>query len=142
VADGGRTPIPARSRFLIDAVERRVLAGQLCLYGPAPLATAMVPGGDRCGAKPCWTATSTGFRYSDPSRTMRAIRRVRVSANPAASLLSIDGHGDALPLPAALPVGGPVTAQLILFERGIARCWEAVYAAPAMSTPTDLRASH
>ena len=133
-ADGQTTPADVGNLLAGTSI-------QLCLYGPAPFATAMVPGGGSCGSKPCWAATTTGFRYRDGTGAVGGIRRARVSVRADQSQLSIEGRGDGLPLPAALPVGGPVTAQLLVFEPGATRCWEAVYAPPRLSTPGALRAS-
>ena len=115
---------------------------QLCLYvGGSPVATAMVPRADVCDGKPCWTTLPTGFRYADRAGAIRGIRKARVSVRSDESLLAIDGDGPTLPLPAALPPDGAVTAQLFLFEPGAVRCWEAVYTAPRVRTATEIRAS-
>jgi hypothetical protein len=117
-------------------------AVQLCVYTPSAIFTAMVPGGDVCGGRPCWAQTGIGFHYRDPAGTMRGIQRARMSARPDKSILSFDGSGSALPMPNPLPMASVVTAQLLVFEPGATRCWEAVYATPSVSTQTDLRASH
>ncbi len=117
-------------------------AVQLCVYTPSAIITAMVPGGDVCGGRPCWAQTAGGFRYRDPAGTMRGIQRARMSIRSDKSMLSFDGRGAALPMPAPLPIASTVTAQLLVFEPGATRCWEAVYTVPTVSTNTQLRAVH
>lgn len=91
-----------------------------CLFDANGLiATAEVAAG------PQWTATHSGFRFSDPQHVQHGIEAMdlRSSDRDRARIL-ISGRGVALPDP-PLPLTPPVTLQLV--NSGMAVCWQSVF---------------
>jgi cysteine-rich repeat protein len=110
---------------------------QLCVYdetGGTPrlvLGTA-APAGGTCRGRPCWRATSTGFKYADPELTPDGLFRIllREGLVPGKGKILVKGRGPNLGLPALPLAQDPaVTVQL---KSSDGPCWEARYAAPAL----------
>ena len=117
-------------------------AVQVCLYaGGVPVATTLVPPGGTCGARPCWRRTASGFHYRDPGLAIDGLKRIRLAVQSDGSLVSLRGRGSDLALPPTLPLATPITMQLLIFEPGATRCWEAVYSTPRVNSATKVRAS-
>ena len=111
----------------------------LCVYdGDARLVMqASAPAAGACGAKPCWTESATGFRYSDSERSPSGLQRVllRSGTHSGSARITVRGKGTLLETP-SLPLLQPVTVQL-RNERGT--CWEARYDAPALKNVTGVK---
>ena len=93
-----------------------------------------------CKSRPCWKATSKGYRYKDGKREHGPVRTVTIQtgADGDAKIgYSAKGAGLAPPL---LPfeVSPSVTFQLMNVETG--RCWEAVYSSPDSNDAEEFRA--
>src|SRR6185503_18982163 len=73
----------------------------LCIYGGSQLLmTATASGSDSCGGKPCWTARSTGFRYTDSLLTPTGVSRLDLKAGPAGKAkIGMKGKGPLLAVP-------------------------------------------
>jgi hypothetical protein len=110
----------------------------LCIYdGASRLVTqASAPAGGVCATspsssrtKPCWSETTTGFRYLDRALTPSGIQQLqlRAGAIPGSARIDVRGKGALLEAP-ALPMLQPVIVQL---RNGTGTCWEARYDAPA-----------
>jgi hypothetical protein len=107
----------------------------LCVYDAAStvIMHATVPAGGLCHAshpKPCWTETSSGFRYVNPDMTPLGIRKLVLKAGltDGAAKITIDGRGAHLEMPPHFPLAQPITVQL---KNSSGACWEAIYGAPA-----------
>src|SRR2546427_629260 len=85
---------------------------QLCLYDQSGATATLrlasnVPAGGTCGARPCWTGTTTGFVYADPALTPDGLATISErGAGAGAAKLLIKGEGTNLPL-SRLPPGPP-----------------------------------
>ncbi len=113
----------------------------LCLYDAGGLrAHATIPGGGLCGAKPCWKASSSGFKLASKSRAPDGIQGVALKQGLAAgkASISVSGKGALLDMPALDQLVSPVTVQLTAAS---GNCWEAVYSAPfGVQTATQFKA--
>lgn len=98
----------------------------LCFYDEAGAlrARAQAPAGSECGAKPCWKASATGFRYRDRVGVPDGLRSVVLrAADPGRSKLRIRGTGEHLSIP-SLPLALPMQVQL---QTSAGPCWESLY---------------
>jgi cysteine-rich repeat protein len=99
----------------------------LCVYDEAGLILrAEVPAGGMCDEKPCWSASTTGYKYRDRSNRSDGISQIMLGgyeADPKAKAM-VKGRGINLIGP-VLPGTGTVTAQLVNGESGF--CVEGVY---------------
>jgi hypothetical protein len=108
---------------------RSATSYELCLYdGAAGLVShASAPAGGTCNAaspRPCWRATSTGFRYVDKDLTPNGVQQLTLQSGLAGkSKITLRGRGSALEVP-PLPATLPVTAQLLNSD---GTCWEAQF---------------
>ena len=115
---------------------------QLCLYDqsgatPTLRLASNAPAGGTCGARPCWTGTTTGFVYADPALTPDGLATISArGAGAGAAKLLIKGKGTNLPL-SGLPLGPPVRVQL---SAGSGVCWEAVYTTPLTNNAGKFKA--
>ena len=106
----------------------------LCLYDehagtPGLRVTATAPAGESCDGRPCWSASTWGFRYTnrDPASGLERIVLRENSAGVAG--ITIRGAGAELGLPLLPLAQDPgVTIQLV---NGAGSCWETRYLAPA-----------
>jgi endo-1,4-beta-D-glucanase Y len=101
----------------------------LCLYdGTGSLITsAAAPAGGTCGTRPCWTAKSSGFRYTRKDGAPNGLSDLDVRAGAAGKArILVKAKGEPLALP-ALPIAPlPLTVQL---ENAVGTCWSATYEA-------------
>ncbi len=109
----------------------------LCLYdgGGALVASAAAPAGGVCGARACWTAKSTGFRYTQKALVPNGIADLDVRSGAAGKArVSLKAKGDPLALP-ALPIATlPLTVQL---ANDVGTCWSATYDANVRANSSD-----
>lgn len=113
----------------------------LCIYdqsaGPQPRLDVSLPAGGICASRACWSATGTGFRYSDRNRTW-GVRLLRLTAGDSGKArISLRGGSAAVTLPALAGVVAPVTVQL---RNSLGECWGASYSALQTQTSTQLKA--
>src|SRR5262249_54838831 len=109
---------------------------RLCLYdGTSTLiASALAPAGARCGRKPCWSATRTGFHYAD-ARAATGVADVTL-AGTGGTTCKLAGKGASVGVP-TLPASTPLTAQLV---NGDGTCWTATFSSPRKRTSHLLKA--
>ena len=89
----------------------------LCLYG-FPVSQLEAPAGGK------WSASGTGFSYSDSTLSPDGVRKVLLKAGEAGNGKAIvKAKGSNIPLP-FLPIATPLTVQLLNSD---GECWEAVY---------------
>jgi cysteine-rich repeat protein len=99
-----------------------------CLYAGG----ALLAGGD-LAAGSNWTATATGYKYSDPSGASDGITKSLLKRGGAGkSKVLVKGKGNNLPDPALGSLPLPVTAQLVNTTSGF--CVGASFAAPNVIT--------
>ena len=107
----------------------------LCMYDgtDALAASAAAPAGGTCGARPCWTATKTGFRYLQKALTPNGLQTLDLrSGTDGKARILIKGRGALLSLP-PLPVASlPLRVQL----NGAGRCWSTTYGADVRTNQT------
>jgi len=95
----------------------------LCIYGniPGPLDTIVIP----ADATKWRTASTTGFKYKDPSATADGTTKVQLAGSTQnKSKVQIMGKGAGLPF-IPFPVPAPVTVQLFNATTGL--CWGATF---------------
>lgn len=98
----------------------------MCIYGAngSLIFDATVPSGGACGARPCWRAAGSGFRYRNGAATPEGLTKIILKAGPAGqAAVIVKGRGVNLDLP-SLPITTPVTVQL---QRESGPCWGARY---------------
>ncbi len=108
---------------------------RLCVYDeaagvPRLVASTGIGAAGTCDGKPCWRATSTGFRYTDRSAGPEGIRQVVLKSGPSGrAKIQVRTQGPNLAL-APLPFGQDpkVTVQL---RNSAGPCWESTYTQPA-----------
>ena len=99
-----------------------------CLYAGGVL----VAGAD-LAAGSAWTATATGYKYSDPSGSSDGIIKALLKQGIAGkSKVLVKGKGNNLPDPALGSLALPVTAQLVNTTSGF--CVGASFAGPNVIT--------
>ncbi|HEY2386967.1 MAG TPA: hypothetical protein VGK30_08405 [Candidatus Binatia bacterium] len=115
----------------------------LCIYdGNANLiGTAAVPAGGTCNAaspRPCWRASTTGYRYSDRDLTPAGVQQVQLKAGIAGKAkIVLKGRGALLDLP-DLPVTTlPLRVQMIGANGA---CFEATYSTTGRNEADQLKA--
>lgn len=102
----------------------------LCVYDANGLVTAVtVPGGDTCGTKPCWRATTSTLKYKSRDGAPEGmvgltIKESLVSGKPR---ILAKAKGEHLVVPPLGDVASPITVQL---RTATGVCFEAVYSAP------------
>lgn len=113
----------------------------LCVYDAQGLRMNMsVPAGGTCDGRPCWKASSTGFRYQRKDGALRGITKLvlRAGADGKAKIQAT-GAGDFLPLPPLPSLDAPLQVQIRNRTSGL--CWSASYPAPLeKQTASDLKA--
>jgi len=103
-------------------------------------ASATIPGGGLCAGKPCWKATSSGFKYAEKLLTPSGVKSVTLRAGlvPGQATIKIAGKGALVDVPALDALAAPLTMQL---TAATGACWEAEYDAPfALQTAAQLKA--
>jgi hypothetical protein len=112
----------------------------LCVYdnaggSPHLLTEASVPASGTCGVKPCWTESSTGFKYKDRARMPDGALQLNLKGSLVAGKAQIvaKGKGTSLQLPAPLAIVQPVVTQL---KNSAGACWEVTFTAPAVRNTT------
>jgi hypothetical protein len=118
-----------------------------CLYdrvgGVASLVqTAIVAGGEMCGANPCWKLQSRGFKYANPNPAEGGLQSVLLKEGQGGrAKLQIKAKGDILALPTPVSMtqflsqDSSITAQLVNSD---GFCWGATFTAPAQRNRPDL----
>jgi hypothetical protein len=101
----------------------------LCVYdGTTRVFSGRADAGGTCAGKPCWKATSTGFKFKNkalsPDGTLLLL--LKSGADGAAKIV-FKGKGDNLLLP-PLAATGPMTAELRQSSGAV--CWGATYSSP------------
>jgi hypothetical protein len=117
----------------------------VCIYDSSrvaqPLMAARIPGGGRCGAKPCWKSIrAVGYRYGNRAGGPRGITKARLQAGGAGKAQArVSGKGVNLPTPApALTL--PVTVQLVVTDGSEMHCWQTTYTTAIVNAPGRFRA--
>ncbi len=117
----------------------------LCLYDdsggtPSVVTTATVAPGGTCGGKPCWSATASGLKYSDPTLAQQGTRTIKLmSGATGRSRISWLGKGANLGFSAVEPLllldqSPKMTVQLTNSD---GFCWTADYSAPATANQSE-----
>jgi hypothetical protein len=102
--------------FTLCVFERSVASGVARLV-------ASVPGGALCGDRPCWSASSRGYRYRDAAGTSDGIQRMTMAGSSAGRVtIVVRGAGAAVDLP-SLAFAFPLTTRVV--RDGAAACWDA-----------------
>jgi hypothetical protein len=115
---------------------------RLCVWDetagvPRLVSSLGVPAGGTCDGKPCWRATSTGFRYRDPKAASDGIRQIVLKAGAAGrSKIQVRGQGSNLALP-TLPFAQASKVTVQLRNGSAPSCWGATYSAPARRNQAD-----
>ncbi len=112
-----------------------------CIYdqtaGQSSLvARAEIPPAGSCGGKPCWKATSKGFRYKDSLLLQDGIKVITLkSGGDGTAKIILKGKGSNLDLP-SLPLDQDqqVIAQI---KNDTGACWEARFSGPAKKNDSD-----
>ena len=102
---------------------------------------ASAPAGGTCNAaspRPCWRATSKGFRYVDKDLTPSGVQTVVLKAGVAGKAsIVVKGRGAPLDTP-ALPITAlPALVQMVNSD-GV--CWQAQYSAPSRNDASSFKA--
>lgn len=110
----------------------------LCAWDAAGLLLSLdVPPGGACAGRPCWTTSTSGFRYSDPSNASAGVHAVVLKGSAKSTTqLKFDARGTALPDVPRTPAG-PLTVQLV--NDGGPVCFEAVFGADRVVTDSKSR---
>jgi len=116
----------------------------LCVYdasaAPQPLVEAAIPPGGTCGARACWKATATGFRYSNRDATPHGVFRATLEAGSAGTaVVGIQGKGVNL-VPPNPPLTTPVTVQLLAKTGSSTQCWQTPYGSALANDNVQFRA--
>ena len=101
----------------------------------------MLKGRIDTAGKPCWRATSSGFKYRDrevgPGGLRNGFQLVLKAGGDGQAKIGAVGKGQT-PIVPALPIAQPVTVQLVNSDAAV--CWDAVYSVPAtVDSSTDFK---
>jgi endoglycosylceramidase len=114
---------------------------RLCVYDreagvPRLVASTGLAAGGTCNGKPCWRATSTGFRYTDKNAAIEGVRQVVLKAGAAGrSKIQVRAQGPKLAVPPLPFAQGPTTTVQLRSSGGV--CWEADYSPPTRRNQAD-----
>jgi hypothetical protein len=117
----------------------------VCVYDGSravqPSMAARIPGGGRCGNKPCWKSIrSIGYQYGNRAGTPRGIIKARLQSGLSGrAQVRASGKGVDLPTPAP-PLALPVTVQLVVTDGHEAHCWQTTYTSAIVNEPGRFRA--
>ncbi len=107
----------------------------LCVYdGSTNVATALALGGKDCGKpgkpKPCWKATSTGYKFKDKAAAPSGVSKVGFKGSDEAlkAKIQFKGKGANLQMPDLAGLGPQIIVQAQNTTTGL--CFEAVYTTP------------
>jgi hypothetical protein len=112
----------------------------LCLYDetgarPYEIAHSRAPAGGTCGTRPCWKASSTGYKYVNGARTPDGLKKLQLKAGVAGrAQAKAAASGDLLD-PPSLPLALPARVQL---QAGNGTCFEATYDTGGVIRNTDI----
>jgi hypothetical protein len=86
--------------------------------------------GGGCAGKPCWKATSVGFKYKDKDRSPDGLTGAGFKSGtvPGQASIKVKGKGTLIGMP-TLPLVTPVVVQL----QGIGGCWETTHTTPLVT---------
>jgi 6-phosphogluconolactonase (cycloisomerase 2 family) len=108
----------------------------LCAYEdtlgtPTLIFRARLLAGGACAAKPCWKATSTGYKYKDKDRSPDGllVAGLKAGSVPAQAKIKMKGKGSLLTMP-VMPLTTPVVVQL----QRTGACWETTHTTPIVTT--------
>jgi hypothetical protein len=99
---------------------------------------AGLEGGAACGQNPCWTATSSGFRYRDPAASAAGVRKLLLKAKSARRSL-LKASGVAMNL--SPPLASEVIVQLLARGAAPARGGVRSFTAPQLNQPGRYQAT-
>jgi cysteine-rich repeat protein len=111
----------------------------LCVYErsggpPRRFMSVGVPGGGTCRGRPCWKATSSGFRYKDPDRASDGVTLVFLrEGEDGNARIKLRAVGVDLDPPALGFMHSTIVAQL---QNSDGECWEASYSGPFQRNTT------
>jgi len=113
----------------------------LCLYdagaGPQPRLDASAPAGGVCLTRPCWVATSSGYRYKSGMVRPEGLAKMVLKEGVDRAKIVVGGKGETLPL-AALPLTFPVTVQVQRSDSD--ECWETNFFTPRVNDAGRVKA--
>ena len=116
----------------------------VCLYDASanvqPLVSAAAPAAGVCkNAVPCWTSTSTGFKYKDKLNTPDGLLTAQLKASlvNGGAKMQFKGSGINLSMP-TLPLTFPLTVQVKNTANGV--CWDAVFASADVNDAGKVKA--
>jgi hypothetical protein len=91
--------------------------------------SVLQPGGT-CNGKPCWSATSKGFKHSDKYSEESNLTKAKLSAGEAGSTsVSVQGAGIGV-RPADLPFSSDPSVAVQLISSQSNACWGATFSTP------------
>lgn len=111
---------------------------ELCLYdGDGVWLNARIPAGGNCGTRPCWSASSRGYKYRDGDRTPDGINTLVLTPGDAGrASIKVKGKGATLGLTALSGFNLPVQVQL----RTATACWGSTFSNATTQTSDTLKA--
>ena len=107
----------------------------LCVYDNTGLQLSLTaPADGTCAAgKPCWSATSKGFKYVDKELTPDGLLNITLKVvDSGQGKIRVRGKGTNLGLPSTLTLTTPVTVQLKRSDSST--CWEGTFSSPRVNT--------
>ena len=102
---------------------------RLCIWdGSAdaqPVLNSELPPSGDCSGRPCWSALGgKGYRYKDKAASADGVQQLLLRAgDEGRSKFSAQWRGEEIPSSFALPLTGPVEAQLLVSDDGGVECW-------------------
>jgi hypothetical protein len=108
----------------------------LCIYDQAAGVSALqleaiLPPAGTCAGAPCWSATKSGFTYSDPATETAGIKRVSLRAAAAGKAkIIVKGGRDFLDTPALPLAQDPQVVVQLKNDAASRTCWESRFSGP------------
>jgi hypothetical protein len=109
----------------------------LCIYDqsaglPTLKLQAQLPPAGTCAAAPCWSATSSGFKYSDPNIETDGIKSISLRSGAAGKAKIVVKGGKAFLDTPDLPLAqSPQVIVQLKNDVAGGRCWESRFSPPA-----------
>lgn len=104
-----------------------------CLFTGATAHEIEIPAGISCNGKPCWKATSKGFKYKSKTTIPDGVKTLLLKEGAAGkATIILKGKGELLPMP-SLPLTLPATIQL---QSDTGTCWESTFEAEGVKKST------